>query len=57
MRSMSKVAAPPFSQMVRAASAGITPSSASASQACASISNQIRNRVCGDQMATISGRL
>ncbi len=27
-----------------------------ASQACASISNQMRNLVSGDQMATISGR-
>ncbi len=35
---------------------GMTPSSASASQACASISNQMRNFVSGDQMATISGR-
>ncbi len=35
---------------------GMTPSSASASQACASISNQMRNLVSGDQMATISGR-
>ncbi len=57
MRSTSNFAAPPFSQMVRAASFGMTPSSASASQACASISNQMRNLVSGDQMATISGRL
>jgi hypothetical protein len=35
---------------------GMTPSSASASQAYASISNQMRNFVSGDQMATISGR-
>ena len=56
MRSTSKVAAPPFSQIVLAASFGMTPSSASASQACASISNQMRKRVSGDQMATISGR-
>ena len=34
----------------------MTPSSASASQACASISNQILNFVCGSQSATISGR-
>jgi hypothetical protein len=47
---------PPFSQIVRAASLGMTPRSASASQACASISNQMRNLVSGDQMATISGR-
>ena len=36
---------------------GITPSSASASAACASISNQIRKRVCGSQIAAISGRV
>ena len=46
-----------LSRMVRAASLGMTPSSASASQACASISNQMRNLVSGDQIATISGRL
>lgn len=45
-----------FSQIVWAADLGMTPSSASASQACASISNQMRNFVSGDQMATISGR-
>ena len=56
MRSTSNFAAPPFAQMVFAASFGITPSSASASQAWASISNQMRNRVSGDQMAAISGR-
>ncbi len=38
------------------ASLGITPISARASQAWASISNQILNRVCGSQMETISGR-
>ena len=46
----------PFSQIAFAASFGITPSSASASQAWASISNQMRKRVSGDQIATISGR-
>ena len=56
IRATSKVAALPFSQIVLAASFGMTPSSASASQACASISNQMRNLVSGDQMATISGR-
>jgi hypothetical protein len=39
-----------------AASFGMTPSSASASQAWASISNQMRNFDSGDQTATISGR-
>jgi hypothetical protein len=42
--------------MFLAASFGITPISASAVQAWASISNQMRKRVSGDQMATISGR-
>ena len=40
-----------------AADFGITPSSAWASQACASISNQIRNLFSGSQMVVISGRL
>ena len=35
---------------------GMTPISASASQACASISNQMRNRVCGSQTAVMAGR-
>ncbi len=35
---------------------GHDPRSASASVACASISNQIRKRVSADQMAVISGR-
>ncbi len=39
-----------------AASFGMMPSSAIASAACASISNQMRKRVSGDQMAAISGR-
>ena len=46
-----------FGQMVLAASFGITPSSAWASAACASISNQILKRVSGSQMAAISGRV
>ena len=45
-----------FSQIALAASFGMMPISASASQACASISNQMRNRVCGSQRAAISGR-
>ncbi len=56
MRSTSKVTLPALSQMFFALSFGMTPISASASQACASISNQILNRVCGSQMETISGR-
>ena len=43
-------------QIAAAAAFGITPSSACASAACASISNQMRKRVSGDQIATISGR-
>ena len=39
-----------------AASLGTTPRSASASVACASISNQMRRRVSGDQMAVMAGR-
>ena len=46
----------PFSQIVLAASFGMMPSSAIASEACASISNQMRKRVCGSQIAAISGR-
>ncbi len=56
IRSTSKVTWPAFSQIALALSFGITPISASASQAWASISNQILNRVCGSQRATISGR-
>jgi hypothetical protein len=52
----SNVALPPRSQIVLAADFGMTPRSASASAACASISNQMRNFVSGDQIATISGR-
>ena len=40
-----------------AASLGMTPSSACASAACASISNQILKRVWGSQMEAISGRV
>ena len=47
----------PSPRWPRAASFGITPSSAMASAACASISNQMRKRVSGDQIAAISGRL
>ncbi len=43
-------------QIASAAAFGITPSSAWASAAWASISNQMRNFVSGDQIATISGR-
>ena len=57
MRAVSKTAFEPFSQIVSAASRGTTPSSANAVVACASISNQMRKRVSGDQIATISGRL
>ena len=39
-----------------AASFGMMPSSAIASAACASISNQMRKRVWGSQIAAISGR-
>jgi len=42
MRATSKVALRPFSQIVFAASLGMAPSSAIASAACASISNQMR---------------
>ena len=45
-----------FSQTMAAADAGITPNFACASQACASISNQIWNLLSSDQMALISGR-
>ena len=45
-----------FSQIFAAASLGMTPSSASASAAWASISNQMRNLVSADQIAVISAR-
>ena len=57
MRSMSKVALRPLSQIVFAAAFGTMPSFAMASAACASISNQMRKRVCGSQIAAISGRV
>jgi hypothetical protein len=57
MRSTSKVAFDPFSHTISAAAFGTTPRSASAVVAWASISNQMRNFVSGDQIATISGRL
>ena len=57
MRATSKVASFALAQIVFAASFGMVPSSANASAACASISNQILKRVCGSQMAAISGRV
>ena len=57
MRSTSNTAFLPLAQMVAAASFGITPSPAMASAAWASISNQMRKRVWGSQIAAISGRL
>ena len=54
--SVSNLALEPFSQISRAASFGIMPISAIADAAWASISNQMRKRVSGDQIATISGR-
>ena len=56
MRSGSKTASPPRSQIALAASLGITPSSAMASAAWASISNMMRKRVWADQMAAASAR-
>ena len=43
-------------QIALAALSGMTPSAAWASQAWASISNQMRNFDSGDQIAVISGR-
>jgi hypothetical protein len=57
IRATSKVAFLALAQIVFAASFGIVPSSASASAACASISNQILKRVWGSQMEAISGRV
>ena len=57
MRAISNCAALPFLQIFFAAAFGIMPSSAMASAAWASISNQMRNRVCGDQIAAICGRV
>ncbi len=56
IRAMSNLAFLPLSQIFFAAAFGTMPSSAIASAACASISNQMRNRVSGDQIATMSGR-
>ena len=57
MRATSNVAFLPLSQIFLAAAFGMMPSSAMASAACASISNQMRKRVCGSQIAAISGRV
>ena len=57
IRATSNFAFEPLSQMACAASFGICPSSAMAEAACASISNQMRKRVSGAQMAAISGRV
>ena len=57
MRATSNLALEPLSQMILAASLGIRPSSAMAEAACASISNQMRKRVSGAQMAAICGRV
>ena len=57
MRATSKVALRPLAQIFLAAAFGMMPSLAMASAACASISNQMRKRVCGDQIAAISGRV
>ncbi len=56
MRAMSKVASRPLAHTVSAADFGTTPISAMASRACASISNQMRNLVSGDQIAVMAGR-
>ena len=47
----------PWPRSSAAACLGMMPSSAMASAAWASISNQMRKRVCGSQMAAISGRV
>ena len=57
IRSMSNFALRPLSQIFFAAAFGMIPSFAMASAACASISNQMRKRVCGSQIAAISGRV
>ena len=54
--SMRAISHLPLAQTSLAASFGTTPSSASASQAWASISNQMRNRFSGSQILVISGR-
>ena len=56
MRAASNFAAAPLRRTVSAADFGTVPIAASASRACASISNQMRYRVSGDQIAAISGR-
>ena len=56
MRATSNRALPPLSQIFFAAALGTMPSFAIASAAWASISNQMRKRVSGDQIAAISGR-
>ena len=50
------IALAPPSQMALAEAFGMMPASAMASQACASISNQMRKRFSGAQMAAICGR-
>ena len=50
------MAALPPVQIASAAALGMMPSSAMASQACASISNQMRKRFSGAQIAAICGR-
>ena len=57
MRAMSNLALRPLSQIFFAAAFGMIPSLAMASAACASISNQMRKRVCGSQIAAISERV
>ena len=57
IRAASNFAAVPLAQIVSAALFGMMPISAIAVAACASISNQMRKRVSGSQIATISGRL
>ena len=56
IRATSNLAFLPLSQIFFAAAFGTMPSLAMASAACASISNQMRKRVSGDQIATMSGR-
>ena len=55
MRLTSNLAALPLAQIFFAAAFGMMPSSAMAVAACASISNQMRNLVSGDQIAVIVG--
>ena len=56
IRATSNVALRPLSQIFFAAAFGTMPRSAMASAAWASISNQMRKRVSGDQIAAMSGR-